>query len=129
MRQAYQPLATEADTQPLERHLLILRSLVPGARRERRFSFLIVDVPASYRRNLLRNCHLTGTSPAFTFSFASLMEGKDTVLISDPEFQGPVAQSIPPSIASARPSPHSIPPPTLPTSPAAPHMRRGPWAE
>ena len=28
---------------------------------ERRFSFLIVDVPASYQRNLLRDCHLAGT--------------------------------------------------------------------
>ena len=130
MRQTYQPLATEeADTHPLERHLLILRSLTPCARRERRFSFLIVDVPASYRRNLLRNCHLTGTSPAFIFSSASLIEGIDTVLITDPEFQGPVAQSTPPSISSARPSPHSTRPPMLPTSPAALHTRRGPWAE
>ena len=45
MRQAVQPFATEADTQPLERCLVILRSLTLGARRERRFSFLIVDVP------------------------------------------------------------------------------------
>jgi hypothetical protein len=68
-----------------------------------RFSFLIVDVPARYQRNLLRDCHLTGTSPAFILSSASLMEGIDPILIPDPEFHGPVAQSTPPSISSARP--------------------------
>src|ERR1700691_435128 len=107
----------------------MIPSLTPDARWKRRFSFLIVDVPGSYKRNLLRDCHLTGTSPAFILSSASRMEGIDPILIPDPEFQGPVAQSTPPSISSARPSPHSTLPPTLPTSPAAPHMRRGPWGE
>jgi hypothetical protein len=55
MRQAVQPLATQADTQPLEGYLVILRALTSGARWKRRFSFLIVDVPASYQRNLLRD--------------------------------------------------------------------------
>ena len=108
--------------------LAMMRSLTPGARWKRRFSVLIVDVPATYQRNLLRDCHLTGTSSAFILSSASLMEDIDPILIPDPEFQGPVAQSTPPSISSARPSPHSTRPPTLPTSPAAPHMRSGPLA-
>jgi hypothetical protein len=60
---------------------------------------------------------------------SSLTKGIDPVLIPDPEFHGPVAQSTPPSISSARPSPHSTRPPTLPTSPAVPHMRRGLWVE
>jgi hypothetical protein len=50
--------------------LAMTRSLTPGARWQRRFSFLIVDVPASYKRYLLRACHLTGTSPAFSFHLA-----------------------------------------------------------
>jgi hypothetical protein len=91
-----------------------MRSLTPGARWKRRYSFLIVDVPASYQRNLFRDCHLTGTSPAFILSSGSLMEGIDPIFVPDSEFQGPVAQSTPPSISSARPSPYSTPPPTLP---------------
>src|ERR1700677_3507320 len=87
------------------------------------------DIPASYQRNLLRDCHLRGTSPAFILSSALLMEGIDPILIPDPEFQGPVVQSTQPSISSARPSPHSTHPPTLPTSLAAPHMRCGLLAE
>lgn len=111
--------------------LTMMRSLTPGERWKDLDAFLvlIVDVPASYQRNLLRDCHVTGTSPVFILSSASLVEGIDPVLISDPEFHGSGAQSTPPSISSARPSPHSTRPPTLPTSPAAPHMRRGPWAE
>jgi hypothetical protein len=53
----------------------------------------------------------------------------DPILIPDPQFHGPVAQSTPPSISSARPSLYSTRPPTLPKFPAAPHRRRGPWAE
>ncbi len=52
----------------------MVRSLTPGVRWERRFLLLIVDVPASLQRNLLRDCYLTGTSPAFILSSASLME-------------------------------------------------------
>ena len=61
MRQAVRLLATVADTQPLERYSVILRSLTPGARWKWRFRFLVVDVPASYQRNLLRDCYLAGT--------------------------------------------------------------------
>jgi hypothetical protein len=55
--------------------MAMMRPLMPGARWKRRFSFLIVDVPAGYQHNLLRDCHLTGTSPAFILSSSSLMEG------------------------------------------------------
>ena len=41
---------------------LAMMRCAPGARWKRRFSFLIVDVPATYQRNLLRDCHLTETS-------------------------------------------------------------------
>src|ERR1039458_1153256 len=44
----------------------------------------------------------------------------------DLEFHGPVARSRLPSISSAHPSPHSTRTPTLPTSAAVPHRRRGP---
>ena len=100
-----------------------------GARRQRRFSFSIVDVPASYQRNLLRACHLTGTCSAFILSSGSLMEGMKSILIPDPAFQGTVARSTPPLVSSARPLLYSTGPPTLPTSSAAPRMRREPWAE
>jgi hypothetical protein len=97
---------------------------------KRCFSFLIVDVPASDQHNLFRDCDLTGTPPAFIRSSSSLIEGINPILIPDPELHGPVAQSTLSSmIASALPLLHSKHLPTLPTSPGAPYMRHGPWAE
>ena len=40
---------------------LISGGVVDARCEKRSFSFLIVDVPASYRRNLLRDCYLAGT--------------------------------------------------------------------
>lgn len=85
------------------RHLFHGKQSPPSRTCSSHFSFLIVEVPASYQRNLLRDCHLTGSSPAFILSSASLMEGIGPIVIPDPEFHGPVAQSTSPSISSARP--------------------------
>ena len=105
------------------------RSLTPSEKRQRRFSFFLVDPPASDQRNLLCDGHLTGISSAFILASGSRTGDVDPIFNSESGFQGPIARSTPPLISSARPSPHSTPPPMLPKSSAAPHMRHGPWAE
>ena len=81
-----------------------------------RFLFLIVDVPASYKRNLLRNCQLDGNLSCFILSSDLRMIGDDPILMPDPESQVRVARSTPSLIPAARPSRHSTRPPMLPTS-------------
>ena len=85
MRQAGQALAREADPQPMGRYLVIIRSLTPGARWKGRFSFLIVDVPASYQTQSSSRLLFGGNSPALILSSSSLMKGVDPILIPDPD--------------------------------------------
>src|ERR1700678_729550 len=80
--------------------LAMTRSLTPSERRQRPFSFFLVDLPASDQRNLLCDGHLTGISSAFILASGSRMGDIDPVLNSDPGFQGPVAQSTLPLISS-----------------------------
>ncbi len=68
--------------------IAMMRSLTPGARWKRRFSFLIVDVPASYQRNLLRDCHLTGTPSVLILSSRFAHGSIDPILMPDSRVPG-----------------------------------------